>query len=208
MHLRTLEKLGRTRLSRNFFLRDFLHSEIAVIEGLINVPDNPKIAIEAGTGLCENILEPMQQALGKISIRSAFRSSAVNEVGNQKNYNCASNEKNHARHIWDVRDKNGHIGATACVVVNSYVDFFEQTGDWTALAWWVHDNIPNYSDMIFYPKLAAFNITWSSAPASEKIIMSQVPNPHTGKKGLLTKTGWDNYEGNHAEFYQHWIASL
>ncbi len=98
MHLRTLEKLGRTRLSRNFFLRDFLHSEIAVIEGMINIPDNPKIAIEAGTGLCENILEPMQQALGKISIRSAFRSSAVNEVGNQKNYNCASNEKNHARH--------------------------------------------------------------------------------------------------------------
>ena len=208
MHLRTLEKIGRARLSKNFFLRDFLHSEIAEVEGLGNIPDNPAIAIAAGTGLCEHILEPMQQALGKISIRSAYRSAMINQLGNDKNYNCASNEKNHGRHIWDIKDKNGHIGATACIVVNSFVDFYEATGDWTALAWWVHDHIPDYTDMIFYPQLAAFNITWSEDHGRDKVIMSQVPNPHTGKKGLLTKTGWDNFEGTHAEFYQLWLNSI
>jgi len=208
MQLRTLEKLGRTRLSKNFFLREFLHSEIAEIEGIANVPDNPEVAIAAGRGLCENILEPMQSALGKISIRSAYRSSMINQIGNAKNYNCASNQKNHGRHIWDIADRHGHIGATACVVVNSFVDYFEATGDWTALAWWVHDNIPCYADMIFYPQLAAFNITWSAGPKSEQLIMSQVPNPHTGKKGLLTRTGWDNFTGDHSDIYKAWMTSL
>jgi hypothetical protein len=208
MHLRTLEKLGRTRLSKNFFLRDFLHSEIAQVEGIANIPDNPEIAIAAGRGLCENILEPMQKSLGKISIRSAYRSSAINKIGNKKNYNCASNEKNYARHIWDIKDREGKLGATACVVVNSFVDYYDATGDWTALAWWVHDHIPGYSEMIFYPKNAAFNITWSEGTQKEKLIMSQVPNPHTGKKGILTRTNWNNFAGDHAQHYQHWIDLL
>ena len=208
MHLRTLEKLGRTRLSKNFFVRDFLYSEIAVVEGIANIPDNPKIAIAAGTGLCENILEPMQTTLGKISVRSAYRSATINRIGNEKNYNCASNEKNYGRHIWDIPDANGEIGATACIVVNSFLDFYEATQDWTALAWWVHDHIPCYSEMIFYPQFAAFNITWTSGNMAEKVIMSQAPNPHTGKKGLLTRTGWDNFSGDHSGFYRDWINSL
>lgn len=208
MHLRTLEKLGRTRLSKNFFFRDFLHSEIAEVEGIANIPDNPEVAIAAGRGLCENILEPIQASLGKISIRSAYRSSAINRIGNEKNYNCASNEKNCARHIWDVKDRKGEIGATACIIVNSFIDFYDKSGDWTALAWWVHDHIADYTDMTFYPQYAAFNITWSEGTPKEKIIMSQVPNPHTGKKGILTRTDWHNFDGNHAEHYQSWIDSL
>ncbi len=206
--LQSLEDLGRTRLSPNFFMRDFLHSEISQIEGVPNIPVDGALAIKAGTGLCENILEPLQAQLGKISIRSAYRSPDINRLGNEKGYNCSQNERNHARHIWDVRDDLGHYGATACIVVNSFVDYYEETGDWPALAWWVHDHIPAYRNMVFYPKLAAFNINWYSGPVNEQFIMSQVPDPHTGKKGILSRTGWDNFDADHSEYYGDWIRLL
>jgi len=58
--VKALEEFGRTQLSKSFFMRDFLYSEISQIEGIPNIPDDPDIAIEAGKGLCESILEPMQ----------------------------------------------------------------------------------------------------------------------------------------------------
>ena len=206
--LQSLEDLGRIRLSPNFFMRDFLHSEISQIEGMANKPVDRTLAIRAGKGLCEHILEPIQAKLGKVSIRSAYRSPDVNRIGNEKNYSCSKNEANHTRHIWDVRDELGNYGATACIVVNSFVDYYEETGDWTALAWWIHDHIPAYRDMVFYPKLAAFNINWYSGSVKEQSIMSQVPNPHTSKKGILSRTGWENFAGDHSEYYRDWIRKL
>src|SRR5690242_19194948 len=106
--VRSLENLGRVRLSPSFFMRDFLYSEISQIEGIPNIPDNPDLAIEAGSKLCNEVLEPIQQRFDRISIRSAYRSSAVNAKGaeNKNQYNCASNESNHSYHIWDVPDNN------------------------------------------------------------------------------------------------------
>ena len=48
-----LEMLSRVRLSTHFFLRDFLYSEVAAIHGIANIPDDPDLAIAAGTALCE-----------------------------------------------------------------------------------------------------------------------------------------------------------
>ncbi len=79
--VKTLEEFGRVQLSKSFFMRDFLYSEISQIEGIPNIPDYPDIAIEAGKGLCENVLEPIQDSLGRICIRSAYRSCAVNARG-------------------------------------------------------------------------------------------------------------------------------
>jgi len=31
------------------------------------------------------------------------------------------------------------------------------------MAWWVHDHLP-YSEMWFFPKLAAFNLSWRPQP--------------------------------------------
>ncbi|MEQ9450503.1 MAG: peptidase M15 [Pseudomonadales bacterium] len=182
-----LESIGRIRLSPNFFLREFLYSEISQAEGIENVPSDLELATLAGQGLCENILEPIQAALGKVSIRSAYRSAQVNKIGNGKDYNCASNEKNYASHIWDVRDAAGNYGATACIVVNSFVDYYAETGDWPALAWWLYDHIPSFRHVVFYPKLAAFNINWYSGPSPERSILAQVPHPETGKKGILVR---------------------
>ena len=53
--VKSLEDLGRIRLSDSFFMRDFLYSEISQIEGIPNIPEYPDVAIEAGSNLCQNI---------------------------------------------------------------------------------------------------------------------------------------------------------
>lgn len=105
--VKALDELGRVQLSPSFFMRDFLYSEISQIEGIPNIPENPDIAIEVGKRLCCEVLEPIQEKLGKISIRSAYRSPAVNAKGaeNKNQYNCSSNEASYADHIWDFPDK-------------------------------------------------------------------------------------------------------
>lgn len=105
------------RLSSSFFMRDFLHSEIANFHGILNALDDPDLAISAGKQLCETLLEPLQQRFGRIAIRSAYRSVAVNDLGNRKRLNCASSPSNFARHIWDRRDQNDCMGAMACIVL-------------------------------------------------------------------------------------------
>lgn len=206
--VKTLEELGRVRLSKSFFMREFLYSEISQIEGVVNIPDDPDLAIASGRNLCENVLEPIQSALGRISLRSAYRSCKVNEIGAEKKYSCAKNEENYGKHIWDVRDANGYMGATACIIVTSFIPYYERTGDWTALAWWIHDRIPGYADMTFFPKYAAFNISWHENPHYPKFISSYVKNPHTGKAGYLTKQGMSNFASSHQEFYQDLLREI
>lgn len=65
----SLTKFGRVRLSKSYFMRDFLFSEIAAIHGLPNLPSGPDLAIIAGTRLCEDLLEPLQEAFGRIAVR-------------------------------------------------------------------------------------------------------------------------------------------
>jgi hypothetical protein len=200
--VRSLEDLGRVRLSHSFFMRDFLYSEIANFHGIPNIPDDPDLAIAAGTRLCEELLEPIQERFGRISIRSAYRSRAVNEFGNAHGFSCASNEANFGGHIWDRRHaKTGAMGATACIVVSTFVPYFEATKRWQALAWWVHDHLP-YSSMEFYPRLAAFNLTWSELP--DRTIYSQVP----GSRGWLTKPGVENHAGSHETEYRDWLGAF
>jgi hypothetical protein len=94
--VKALENLGRVRLSPSFFMRDFLHSEIANFHGLPNIPDDPDAAIAVGRKLCTELLEPLNATFGRIAIRSAYRSCIINQFGNEHGYNCASNEANYA----------------------------------------------------------------------------------------------------------------
>lgn len=196
--VQTLTEFGRVRLSKTFFMRDFLHSEIAAVHGLLNVPDDPDLAIAAGTRLCEELLEPLQDTFGRIAVRSSFRSAEVNGFGNEAQragragYNCARNEANFAGHIWDRRDGAGNMGATACVVVPSVWDRFQAPGDWQRLAWWVHDHLP-YSQMEFFPRYFAFNLTWRENRPREGISSFAEP------KGWLTRPGMANFDGSHED---------
>jgi hypothetical protein len=179
----SLEDLGRVRLSRHFFLREFLYSEIGSFYGKPNLPDDPSLAIAAGEQLCKQLLDPLVETFGPIAIRSSYRSPDLNHFGatEVKPQRCSRNEANYASHIWDKRDVKGRMGACACVVVPWFSDQYEQGRDWRDLAWWIHDHLP-YHAMYFFPKRAAFNFTWREDPSPQ--IASYV-----APKGTLLRAG-------------------
>jgi hypothetical protein len=195
--VKALDDFGRVRLSKHFFMRDFLFSDIASVHGFNNVPDDPDLAIEVGKRLCEELLEPLDEQFGRIAIRSAYRSREVNGFGNdmqrakKAGYSCASNENNRAAHIWDWRDGNDHMGGTVCIMIPSFWDRFQADGDWRKLAWWIHDHLP-YSSLYFFPQRNrwAFNLTWNEAP--ERRIDS-----YAAPKGCLTMLGRPNHHIGH-----------
>ena len=195
-----LDDLGRIRLSKSFFMREFLYSEVANLHGIPNIPDDPDLAVSVGKRLCEELLEPLNSTFGKVVIRSAFRSCEVNGFCNEqqrqkkKGYSCASNEANYAGHIWDRRDADGLSGATACIVIPWFADRYENGEDWRALAWWIHDHLP-YSSLYFFPRMAAFNISWHEKP--KRRIDSYVE-----PKGCLTKPGMPDHDASHTEWYR------
>ena len=191
--MRGLEDLGRVRLSANFYLRDFLYSEIANFYGIPNIPEQPDLAIAAGRRLCEELLEPLQRTFGRVAVRSGYRAPAVNDYGNRHGGQCARNEANAAYHIWDRRDAKGRMGAGACVVIPWFADRYAEGADWRGLAWWIHDHLP-YCHLQFFPKLAAFNIQWREAPV-RRIDSFIAP------RGCLTKPGMANHGGRHGEWY-------
>ena len=193
--LRALEALGRVRLSTHFYMRDFLYSEISAVHGIPNIPCDPALAIEAGQGLCEELLEPLHRTFGRVVVRSAYRSPEVNAFGNDHDFNCGSNEKNRAKHIWDLRDRDGSIGATACIVIPWFIDTpqYQETSDWRPLAWYIHDHLP-YSEMVFFAKNAAFNLNWRKDNPQRRI------DSKTRPKGLLTTRGVD-HTGDHSSEY-------
>ena len=199
--MKALEKLGRVRLSEHFFMREMLYSEIANFHGIPNIPDDPDLAIAAGTRLCEELLEPLHATFGHVSIRSAFRSVEVNTYGHERSdrgYNCGETTWNYARHVWDRRDAAGFMGATACIVIPWFIPRYEAGTPWQALAWWVHDHLP-YSDMAFFPRYAAFNLRWCEKPVRR--IESYV-----SPKGCLTKPGMPNHAGDHSSEYPEFPA--
>ncbi len=156
----SLETLGRVRLSRHFYMRDFLMSEISAFHGVPNVPDNPELTIKRGRRLCEELLDPLEETFGRIAIRSGYRSEALNTYGNENKLNCARSDNPIECHIWDW---SGPPIAGTSLVVPWFADQYDSGRDWRDLAWWVHDHLP-YSEMLFFPKLAAFNLVWRPVP--------------------------------------------
>ena len=184
-----LEGYGRTRLSDHFCMREMLYSEIAQVNGFLNAPVDPDLAVYAGSQLCEKILEPIQTAWGRIIVRSAYRSQEVNAWGNANKANCASNERNYAAHIWDRRDSNGFAGATASIVIPAYLNYYQESGDWASLAWWIHHSVEGYNEMVFFPKQCAFNIRWHEDANRPKNIKTYAQNPDTGDRSILLNKG-------------------
>ena len=179
--VRTLEKLGREQLSRHFFMRNFLYSEIGAFQGIRNVPEDPNLAIEAGRALAQTLLEPLVETFGPIEVRSAYRAPEVNEFGASNGLNCASNEANRASHIWDQRDAEGNLGACSSIVIPWFARSYEAGRDWQDLAWWMHDHL-DFHAITFFPKRAAFNLTWRQNP--ERKISSWI-----GPTRVLLKAG-------------------
>lgn len=198
-----LTELGRVRLSPNFFMRDMLYSEVGNFHCVQNIPEDPELAIAAGRNLCRRILEPLRAKFGQVCVRSAYRSSTLNafcheryKAGDKASW-CVDNESNYAEHIWDRRDSAGYLGATATVVIPSYLDFYSKTGRWQPLAWWIRDHIEHYAAAFFFSKLCAFNIRWYEGPSDQAIVYLDPP-----VRELLTKRGAPDFDGNHSAAYE------
>ena len=158
--MRGLENLGRIRLSKHFYMREFLYSEIANIHQLSNIPENPDRAIAHGRAFCQSLLDPLEDTFGRVAVRSGYRSPSLNAFGNAHNLNCARNDNPLECHIWD---REGDPIAGASIVIPWFADQYDQGRDWRDLAWWIHDHLP-YSEVWFFPKLAAFNLVWRETP--------------------------------------------
>lgn len=158
----SLETLGRVRLSRHFFMRDFLYSEIANFHRLQNIPEHPDLAIQTGRAFCEALMDPLEETFGRVAVRSGYRSPTLNRFGNENRLNCARNDHPLECHIWD-RGQGRDRVAGASVVIPWFAEQFDQGRDWRDLAWWLHDHLP-YSEIWFFPKLCAFNLSWRPEP--------------------------------------------
>ena len=158
----SLETFGRQRLSKYYYMRDFMFSEISGFHGRTNIPENPDLALENGRAFCQALLDPLEETFGRIAIRSGYRSPDLNRYGNENKLNCARNEHPLECHIWD-RDGGAAAIAGASIVIPWFADQYEQGRDWQDLAWWLHDHLP-YSEMWFFPKLAALNLVWRPTP--------------------------------------------
>lgn len=158
----SLETLGRVRLSKYFYMRDFLYSEIGSFYEIQNIPDNPDLAIECGRAFCETLLDPLEETFGRIAVRSGYRSPRLNRFGNENKLNCAKNDNPIECHIWDRGEGHARI-AGASIVIPWFADQYDQGRDWRDLAWWMHDHL-DYSEMGFFPKLCAFNLVWRPSP--------------------------------------------
>ncbi len=176
----SLETLGRVRLSRHFFMRDFLYSEISSFHRIPNLPEDPDLAISNGRLLCTHLLDPLEETFGRIAIRSGYRSPELNRYGNENKLNCARNDANYGHHIWD-RTGNDQVGAGTSLAIPWFADQFDQGRDWRDLAWWIHDHLP-YSDMWFFPKLCAMNLSWRAKP--RRTISSYI-----APRGMLLQAG-------------------
>ena len=100
------------------------------------------------------------------------------------------------------------MGATACIVVTSFVPYYDRTKDWTALAWWIHEHVPAYADMQFFKNLAAFNIRWFEDPNYRKSIGTEIVSPHTERKTWLVRQGEPTIEGPYERFYAPYLETL
>lgn len=165
-----LDKLGRIPLSRHFHMREFLYSEIAVHYALRNVPDDIDRAVKSGSELCRLLLDPLQDAFGRVHVRSGYRSRIVNGAGVGK-HQCAAD--NDGAHTWDVESRSGHgFGAMACVSIPSISKkIIAGSADVASIAWWVYDHLPDWSTLEFFaaPDVAfadevTFNIGWHEKP--------------------------------------------
>lgn len=67
------------KITENFTLEEFIHSDTAVVKGIKNEPgSHERIAI---VNLCAKLLQPLREAIGKpISINSGYRCPELNRV--------------------------------------------------------------------------------------------------------------------------------
>ena len=167
-------------------MRNFLYTEIGNFHGRPNLPENPDLAIAAGTRLAEEILEPLVETFGPLDIRSGYRSPTLNHFGatQVKPQKCARNEANRAHHIWDQRDAKGRMGACVSLAIPWFAAQYNEGRDWRDLAWWLFDHLA-FQEVYFFPRNAAFNIQWREGEMAHRMLSYIRPKGTLWKRGLV-----------------------
>ena len=151
------------------------------MHGIANIPDDPDLAIAAGTRLCVELIEPLQTRFGRIAIRSPTARARSTPMATRMAIPAQATRGTPPAISGICVTATVAWGATACIAIPWFVDRFPAEGDWTKMAWWIHDHLP-YSKLWFFPKLWAFNLSWHERPA-RRIDSYATP------KGCLTKPG-------------------
>jgi hypothetical protein len=138
-----------------------------------------------GCAFATGLLDPLEETFGRVAVRSGYRSPTLNRYGNENRLNCARNDNPLECHIWD-RAAGPDAIAGASIVIPWFADRYDRGRDWRDLAWWLHDHLP-YSDIWFFPKLAAFNLVWRARPL--RTISSYI-----APRGTLLKAGSEPVE--------------
>lgn len=102
------DKFTRTRLSKNFILRDFLYSSDSDFRGICNMPKDREMVIRAGKKLCSEILEPITEKFGKPFITFGYQS----KEGIEADWSPAKrkdNPRSSSPHMWDRLTYHKHI---------------------------------------------------------------------------------------------------
>ena len=133
------------------------------MSGIVNLPDDPDLAVKTGTQLCAQILEPIVARYGPVVLRSGFRSAAVNQFGATHRLQCASNAQNYGYHIWDRLDANGHCGAAACLIIPAVNDAIDKEASATELIDFIKAEL-NFNELSFFKRETSFNIGWHERP--------------------------------------------
>ena len=170
--VRSAETFGRVRLSQSFFMRDFLYSEIANLHGLAEPARRPRPGDRRRP---EAVRASARTAAG--DVRAAGDPVGLSRPGGQRLRQRAFPELRlertqsrapylgSAQRGWRHR-RDGQLG-------RALAGRPPRSGaTWQAMAWWIHDHLP-YSELQFFPKLAAFNIGWHEKP--RRRISSFVP---------------------------------
>lgn len=71
-------KIHDVLLSKNFTLGEFVKSETASKRGIANDPISKEIT--RLREMCENLLQPLRDALGPLNVSSGYRSEALNQA--------------------------------------------------------------------------------------------------------------------------------
>lgn len=93
------EELCKTRLSKNFILRDFMFSTEAAVAGHSNFPsDNVDQVIESGKSLCNTVLEPILAQFGRFHVTFGYQCRATMEL---RSKDLRDNPTKSSPHHWD-----------------------------------------------------------------------------------------------------------
>lgn len=98
-----MEELSKTRLSKHFIMRDFLHCNVNAVAGICNYPDDVEHVIKSGKALCSMLLEPILEHFGPFGITYGYQNAA----GMNTEPGHAKDPRGSSPHNWDRKSK-GH----------------------------------------------------------------------------------------------------